>query len=130
MADDDLDYHLIVKCALEEVGFRGVLHEVRDGVELMDFLHRRGRHKNARPPDLIILDLNMPVMDGRSALVKINEDPQLRSIPVAVLTTSSSAEDVEFCKRFTGCSFSIKPATYQEWTKSIQKILRICLPSQ
>jgi CheY-like chemotaxis protein len=60
MADDDLDYHLIVKCALEEVGFRGVLQEVRDGAELMDFLHRRGKYKNATAPDLIILDLNMP----------------------------------------------------------------------
>ena len=74
MADDDLDYHLIVKCALEEAGFQGVLQVVRDGVELMDFLHRRGRHKNAKLPDLIILDLNMPVMDGRSAFLKINED--------------------------------------------------------
>jgi len=130
MADDDLDYHLIVRCALEELEFRGVLQEVRDGVELMDFLHRRGKHKNAKPPDLIILDLNMPLMDGRSALVKISEDPRLRSIPVAVLTTSSSTEDIEFCGKFEACSFSTKPATYQEWTKSIAKILRICLPSQ
>ncbi|MDD5205826.1 MAG: response regulator [Desulfobacterales bacterium] len=130
MADDDLDYHLIVKCALEEVGFRGVLQEVRDGVELMDFLHRRGKHKNARPPDLIILDLNMPVMDGRSALREISKDPRLSSIPIAVMTASNSAEDKEFCSGFTGCFFSTKPATYREWIGIIEKILRSCLPSQ
>jgi len=125
-----LDYHLIVKCALEEVGFRGDLQVVRDGVELMEFLHRRGRYMTARVPDLIILDLNMPGMDGRSALVKINEDPDLRAIPIAVMTTSSSREDIEFCGKFEGCSFSTKPATYQEWAKSIEEILRICFPSK
>jgi CheY-like chemotaxis protein len=69
-------------------------------------------------------------MDGRSALLEIHENPHLRSIPIAVMTTSNSAEDIEFCSRFAGCSFSTKPATYQEWTKSIEKILRNCLPSQ
>jgi CheY-like chemotaxis protein len=129
LADDDLDYHLIVKCVLEEVGFQGVLEVVRDGVELMDFLHRRGNYSNAKAPDLIILDLNMPGMDGRSALVEISKDPHLRSIPIAVMTTSNSSEDIEFCSQFSGCSFSTKPATYLEWTKSIEETLRNCLPS-
>lgn len=128
MADDDLDYHLVVKCALEEVGFRGVLHIVCDGLELMDFLRRRGRHKDAAVPDLIILDFNMPDKDGRVALKEINEDPTLCHIPIAVLTSSFSDEDIELCSRFEKCSYTRKPATYQEWTRSIGEILSANLP--
>jgi CheY-like chemotaxis protein len=130
MADDDLDYHFIVKCALEEVSFNGVLQVVRDGLELMDYLARRGKHKNASTPDLIILDLNMPGKDGRAALQEIKADPSLRKIPVAVLSSSLEEEDVEFCKRFKNCTFTAKPATFQEWTSRIGDILSQFVPSR
>jgi CheY-like chemotaxis protein len=129
MADDDLDYHLIVKCALEEIGFRGVLQVVRDGAELMDYLCRRGRHKDANLPSLIILDLNMPEKDGRSALREIKADPSLRNIPVAVLTSSLDDADLEYCKQFRKCSYTQKPSTYQEWTRCIGEIVRNYLTS-
>lgn len=129
MADDDLDYHLVVKCALEEVGFMGVLQVVRDGVELMDFLRRRGKYTGAAIPDLIILDLNMPQKDGRSALQEIHADPSLCHIPVAVLTSSFTEEDIEFCSRFERCSYNRKPATYQEWIKNMEEILLHGMPS-
>lgn len=129
MADDDLDNHLIVKCALEEVGFRGIFRGVKDGLELMDFLCCRGKHKHARIPDLILLDLNMPGKDGRSALQEIKADPSLRRIPVAVLTSSASQDDIELCSRFRKCSYTTKPTNYQEWTRSLGEILLENLPS-
>lgn len=129
MADDDLDYHLIVKCALEEVGFGGALRVVRDGKELMDFLQRRGKHKDAMTPDLILLDLNMPGKDGRSALHEIKADSSLSHIPVAVLTASTEEEDIELCSSYQRCSYTSKPANYQEWARSIGEILSANLPS-
>lgn len=129
MADGDLDDHLIVKCALEEVGFRGIFKGVTDGLELMDFLCFRGKHKHERIPDLILLDLNMPGKDGRSALREIKADPSLRRIPVAVLTSSASQDDIELCSRFRKCSYMTKPTNYQEWTRSLREILLENLPS-
>ncbi len=123
LADDDMDNHLIVKCALEQVGFRGLLHSVKDGMELMDFLYRRGRHKFAWTPDLILLDLNMPEKDGRAALREIRDNPSLRSIPVAVLTSSTAEEDIELCSRYRNCSYTTKPSAFQEWIRCLEEIL-------
>jgi len=118
-----------VKCALEEVGFKGVLQGVRDGMELMDFLRLCVKKKHASFPDLILLDLNMAEKDGRSALQEIKTDPSLRPIPVAVLTSSTSEEDIALCNRFRKCSYTTKPTSYQEWTRSLGEILIENLPS-
>lgn len=124
MAEDDVDYHLLVRCALEEIGFKGVLRIVTDGAELMDFLCRRGDYEREQElPDLILLDLRMPGKDGFLALREIKRDPSLRHIPVAVLTCSSDEEDVAYCSRFKRCSFTTKPATFQDWVQCIEEIL-------
>ena len=70
------------------------LHVAADGVEAMAFLRHEGVHINAPRPDLILLDLNLPKMDGREVLVELKSDPGLRTIPVVVITTSSAEEDV------------------------------------
>lgn len=124
MADDDMDYHLIARCALLEVGFRGMFQGVSNGVELMDYLYRRSRSN----PDLIILDLNMPELDGRSCLQEIKGKNSLCHIPVAVLTTSTRKEDIEFCKRFRKCTYSVKPASFSEWVCLLGGMLREHLP--
>lgn len=129
MADDDLDNHLIVKCALEGVGFRGMFLSVKDGLELLDYLCRRGKHRYALAPDLIILDLNMPGMDGRAVLREIKADPSFCHIPVAVVTSSSSEKDIELCGKFRKCTYTRKPATYPEWSKVMDDLLREHLPS-
>ena len=129
MADDDLDYHLILKCALSEVGFSGMLQSVSNGVELMDYLHHRGKYKCAPDPDLIILDMNMPKKDGRSALQEIKRDTSFCHIPVAVLTTSTREEDIKACNRFRKCTYAAKPATFKEWISIIDGMLREHLPS-
>ncbi|MEO8890901.1 MAG: response regulator, partial [Coleofasciculaceae cyanobacterium] len=93
MADDDEDDYLLAREALAESRLVNHLYFVKDGEELMDYLHRRGQYSqisNSPRPGLILLDLNMPKKDGREALSEIKSDPQLRQIPVVVLTTSRS----------------------------------------
>lgn len=67
---------------------------VRDGVEAMNYLHQEGEYANAPRPDLILLDLNLPKKDGREVLAEIKSDPQLKRIPVVILTTSKNQDDI------------------------------------
>ena len=77
--------------ALKEAKVRNNVHVAVDGVDAMDFLHRRGRHTNAPIPDLILLDLNLPKKDGREVLEDIKSHDRLKRIPVVILTTSHDA---------------------------------------
>lgn len=129
MADDDLDYHLIVRCALEDIGFRGTLLGVMNGVQLMDHLCRRGKYEHAKIPDLIILDLNMPQKDGVSALREIKNHPLLHRIPVAVLSTSVSEMTIRLCRGLCRCFCAEKPSTFGEWTRRLEDILSAALPA-
>src|SRR5690242_476586 len=91
LADDDPDDCLLAREALEESRLANDLHVVGDGEELLDYLHRRGAYEDPASsprPGLILLDLNMPRKDGREALREIRQDPDLRRIPIVVLTTS------------------------------------------
>jgi two-component system response regulator len=115
MADDDEDDRLLATEALAESRLSNELRCVEDGVELMDYLHRRGRYAppaSAPRPGLILLDLNMPRKDGREALREIKADPELRRIPVVVLTTSRAEEDVLHSYDLGASSFISKPVTF------------------
>jgi len=95
MADDDADDRLMTQEALEEDRLFNGIDFVEDGEELMDYLYRRGPYaalSNLPLPGLILLDLNMPKKDGREALQEIKADPNLRHIPIVVLTTSKAIE--------------------------------------
>lgn len=129
MADPDLDYHFIVQCTLEELGFGGMLQGVSNGTDLMDYLRRRGKHRYALTPDLIILDL-MPERDGCSALQEIKSDPALRRIPVVVMTSSATEQDIRFCSSFRECSFTRKPVSFAQWTRKFQDILNVNFSSR
>lgn len=97
MADDDPDDRQMAEEALRDARLANELHFVEDGEELLEYLHRTGRYTSGKPaprPGIILLDLNMPRMDGREALEKIKADTDLRSIPVVVLTTSRAEEDI------------------------------------
>ncbi len=95
------------------------LDVVLDGVEAMRFLRREGRHTSAQRPDLIFLDLNMPRKDGREVLHEIDADPTLRAIPVIILTTSSSDEDVLTAYSLCANSYLTKPVTFDDFFKLI-----------
>jgi CheY-like chemotaxis protein len=115
LADDDEDDRLMTRDALRDARLHNDLRSVIDGVDLLDYLHRRGRYasEGAAPrPGLILLDLNMPRMDGREALAAIKEDPELRSIPVVVLTTSKAEEDIVRSYDLGVNSFISKPVTF------------------
>lgn len=97
---------------------------VEDGEELLEYLQRRGRYTDpdsSPRPGLILLDLNMPRMDGREALQHIKEDPELRRIPVVVLTTSKAEEDIYRSYDLGVNSFIIKPVTFE----SLVNIMRV-----
>ncbi|KOF03217.1 response regulator [Roseivirga seohaensis] len=126
MADDDPDDQLMAKEAFEENRMANDLNFVQDGEELMDYLQHRGKYnaQNAPKPGLILLDLNMPKKDGRTALREIKADPKLKRIPIVVLTTSKSDEDVFKTYDLGVSSFITKPVTFEELvevTKDIGK---------
>ncbi len=115
LADDDEDDRLMTRDALRDARLHNDLRTVVDGVELMEYLKREGRFADEREsprPGMILLDLNMPRMDGREALAAIKADPELRSIPVVVLTTSKAEEDVVRTYDLGVNSFITKPVTF------------------
>ena len=125
MADDDADDRLLAKDALAECGRASDLHFVENGEEILDYLRRRGRYQQpgqAPRPGLILLDLNMPKKDGREALREIKSDPDLRKIPVVVLTTSKADADIGQIYELGANSFISKPVTFDALV-SVMKIL-------
>lgn len=115
MADDDPDDRLMAREALQEARISNLLYFVEDGQELLDFLRREGPYApplEAPRPGLILLDLNMPRMDGREALRQIKTTPELRSIPVVILTTSRAEEDILRSYDLGSSSFITKPVTF------------------
>jgi two-component system response regulator len=115
LADDDEDDRLMTRDALRDARLHNPLRTVIDGVELMEYLRREGQYadpKESPRPGMILLDLNMPRMDGREALGAIKNDPELRSIPVVVLTTSKAEEDVVRSYDLGVNSFITKPVTF------------------
>ena len=115
IAEDDPDDRLLAKEALDESRLVNDVHFVKDGEELLDYLHRRGEYmEDSVPrPGVILLDLNMPRKDGREALSEIKRDAKLRRIPVVIMTTSKAEEDVLRSYDLGVNSFIVKPVTFE-----------------
>ena len=126
MADDDPDDRLLACEAFEESRLANELYLVEDGEELMDYLYRRGEYNetSAPRPGVILLDLNMPRKDGREALREIKADPDLRRIPVVVLTTSKAEEDILRTYDLGVNSFIVKPVTFTDLVEVMQALGR------
>jgi CheY-like chemotaxis protein len=125
IADDDADDRLLAKEALHESRLANDLRFVEDGEQLLDYLRRRGQyaHRQDSPrPGLILLDLNMPKKDGREALKEIKSDPDLRQIPIVVLTTSKAEEDIFRSYDLGVSSFITKPVTFESLV-DVMKVL-------
>jgi CheY-like chemotaxis protein len=118
LADDDEDDRELIREALHDSRLEEQMQFVGDGQELMEYLRRSSPSSAAAPrPSLILLDLNMPRMDGREALAEIKADPSLRTIPVIVLTTSTSEHDVRNAYRLGASSYITKPVTHDTLTE-------------
>jgi two-component system, chemotaxis family, response regulator Rcp1 len=108
--------------ALDESKLFCKLHIVTNGEEAMEFLYGKGKYINAIRPDLVILDLNLPKKDGREVLKEIKEDEYLKSIPVVILTMSTSDDDALKAYNLHANCYIIKPIDFKQFTKVVQTI--------
>jgi CheY-like chemotaxis protein len=128
MAEDDVDDRLLARDALAESGLEGELHFVDNGEELLEFLLQQGKYDDQTPrPGLVLLDLNMPLKDGREALKEIKSNPLLRKIPVVILTTSRADTDIDLIYSFGANSFITKPVRYEALVEVMRVIAQYWL---
>ena len=129
MADDDADDRMLAQDAMAESRLGNAFRCVEDGQELMDYLNRAGKYAtiDAPRPGLILLDLNMPRKDGRQALEEIKSNPDLRRIPVVILTTSKTEEDVLRSYDLGANSFITKPVTFDGLVQAMDAFSRYWL---
>jgi CheY-like chemotaxis protein len=125
MADDDADDRMMTREAFEESHLSNDLRFVEDGEDLLDYLKRRGRYADPASsprPGLILLDLNMPRKDGREALKEIKADPELKLIPVVILTTSKAEEDIYRSYDLNAASYITKPVTFERLAEVVRTL--------
>jgi CheY-like chemotaxis protein len=122
LVDDDPGDVLMIEEALESIGAPRNVHVVNDGEEAVAFLRRTGAFEDAPRPDVILLDLNMPRMDGRQVLAEIKNDPELRSIPIVVLTTSQAPSDILSSYSLHANAYVTKPMNLDGLTEVVRRI--------
>ena len=108
--------------ALKEGKIANRLTHVEDGVEAMDFLRQKGKYAKASRPDLIMLDLNLPRKDGREVLAELKNDPELKLIPIIVLTTSRSDKDILQSYRLNANCYITKPVDFPNFIEVVKSI--------
>lgn len=119
--DNPGDVRLTIE-GLNEGKVRNNLHVARDGVEALAFLRRQGAFNNVPRPDLILLDLNLPRMDGREVLAEVKADPALKTIPVVVLTTSRAEQDVLQSYELQANCYITKPVDLEQFITVVRSI--------
>jgi len=122
LVEDDPGDALMTQEAFDHHKIRNVLHVVKDGVEALQFLRREGQYAEAPRPGLILLDLNLPRKDGREVLAEVKSDPELRSIPVVVLTTSEAEEDILRSYSLYANAYVTKPVDFDRFIEVVRQI--------
>jgi two-component system response regulator len=125
IAEDDSDDQKLIKEAFEECKILNPLIFAEDGEELMNYLKNQNEHQNldnSIQPAIVLLDLNMPRKDGREVLYELKQDPDLKKIPIIILTTSHNNEDVVYCYESGASSFITKPVSFTELVEVISVI--------
>ena len=120
--DNQDDYEAAVR-SLKKSHFLNPVHWCKNGQEALDYLYKEGSYANdpdVKTPDLILLDLNMPGVDGRQVLKRLKGDTEKRSIPVVVLTTSKDSKDVEKCYEIGASTYIQKPVDFEGLTQAIR----------
>lgn len=130
LVEDNEGDILLTLDAFEESKLKTKVSVVKNGRDALDYLHRRGEFENAERPDLVLLDINIPIFNGHEVLRQIKEDPILKRIPVVILTTSSNQKDVNLVYEYHGNSYVTKPLNMEEFLGAILKIeefwLQLC----
>jgi two-component system, chemotaxis family, response regulator Rcp1 len=122
LVDDSVDDVEFTLAALKKTKLANSVDIVSDGIEALQFLRKEGKYASARKPSLIMLDLNMPRKDGREVLAEIKADPELRRIPVVILTTSQAEEDIVRTYDLGANCYVSKPVDLSQLTKVVQTI--------
>ena len=122
LIEDDQGDVLMTREAFEHYKIRNQLHVVSDGEQAVQFLRNEGPYADAPRPDLILLDLNLPRVDGRQVLLEVKSDPALRMIPVVVLTTSEAEEDILRSYELHANAYVTKPVDFDRFIEVIRKI--------
>lgn len=122
LVEDDPGDVLLTQEALKINKVRNALHVVNNGVDALAFLRKEGPYADARTPDLVLLDLNLPKMDGREVLAQVKGDDALRSIPVVVLTTSESEEDISRSYRLHANAYITKPVDFEQFIRAVRQV--------
>jgi CheY-like chemotaxis protein len=122
LVEDDAGDVIITREALEEGDVPNRLNVVGDGVEAMDYLRRTGRYDDAIRPDLVLLDLNLPRRNGRAVLAEVKADPDLRRIPIIVLTTSNREDDVRASYDLHANAYVTKPVDFDRFVDVVRQV--------
>ncbi len=128
VADDDIDDQELIQQALKDSKVKIICTVVYDGMQLLDYLLKRGQHKmnTDSPPDLILLDLNMPLMDGFEALKAIKTNEDLKNIPVYVITTSRAESDKRTAQQLGANGFYSKGASSKDLRRIVMEVCYEC----
>lgn len=122
LAEDNLGDRKLTKKALDQGKLRNNLHAVEDGVEALAFLRQAGAYADAPRPDLVLLDLNMPRKDGQDVLAELKDDPDLRRIPVVVLTSSDAEEDIAKSYDLHANAYMTKPVDFDGFLEIVESL--------
>jgi two-component system response regulator len=113
---------LLTREAFEYNKIVNAVHVAEDGIQALDFLYKRGQYASVPRPDLILLDLNLPRKNGREVLAEIKADPDLKSIPIVILTTSNADEDILRAYNLNANCYVVKPVGFDNFVKAMQSI--------
>ncbi len=122
MVEDDPADVRLTKEALKNKKVHTTMDTVPDGMEAMAYLRKEGAYADKARPDMILLDLNMPRMDGREVLAELQKDPRLRAIPVIVLTTSEGEEDILSAYEMNANCYITKPVDWKQFIRVVELI--------
>ncbi|PVX23105.1 MAG: response regulator [Candidatus Bathyarchaeum sp.] len=127
LVDDSPDDIMIAKRAFAKCEIRNKVYVTEDGEEAIHFVRKEGRFKDAPTAGLVMLDLNMPKVDGFEVLKIIKGDEKLKIIPIIVLTSSSRSEDIDLAYKLGANSFIVKPAAFEDFIEAVMEIKRYWL---
>ena len=118
--DDDAAYVELTREAFSKSKLAVNLHHAKDGEQCMAFIRKQGQYADSQTPDIILLDLNMPCMDGREVLAEISKDESLRHLPVVILTSSAEEEEILKMYQLRCSSYIVKPVDFNELIRFVQ----------